>query len=187
MRDPIFIEMFDCDEPTPARAYPAQSPLDCEMFPFEKSTGAAELLAAKLEHRHFVAEMLGTSVFEKRIPPGLFDITPGAGRPPISTNTFEQQPLPEPAEDDETGVRLCDCECARCQKDECKSCCAESKCPGHPSRAEAHKAAIARICGEAKGRLHAYVGSDRASWDRAWQGVEGSMVRFVADAIASAV
>lgn len=176
MRDTTYyIEMFDETEP-PSRGTPAEFPLlplDREMFPFEKSTGAAELLAARLEAHHLAEQLVGMPLGKLRAETAI--------RQPIDVSTFEQQPLPHPSETDETGVRLCDCKCARCAKDDHNHCAAEKKCA---RREESTKAVIAGMIGEMRGRLHP---RGRTVPQATWRELESAMVRFLADATASAV
>jgi len=177
--DPIYFEMFDEDTPPRTRGEIAKFPLlpfDRESYPFEKSSGEAELWAAQLQHRHFVAEMLGTEAFAKRVPPGLIDITPSAVRPPVNPNSsYRQEPLPAPEEAD---VRLCECKCEKCLKGECKSCEAEQKCDFWPR--SQHQKAIARLCDDARNKLLP-LGQDR----HLWEALEAAMERFVTKAVAS--
>ena len=156
--DPLFIEMFDESEThSGPGAVPAQSPLDRELFAFEASNGTAELLAAKLMQRAFTEELLGVDDLAKRVRATVYDTSPPISPigPPIDISTFEQEPLLTPNEADD--VRLCECKCQRCEKDDCQHCEAEKKCSRHssPSHAtDAHKAAIARMVGEFRSRLY---------------------------------
>jgi len=174
--DPLFIEMFDESETHSAPgAVPAQSPLDRELFAFERSTGAAELWAAQLEARHFAEQLLGIDDLTKQVGATLYDIRPPASsiRPPIDTNTFEQQPLPIPDE------VPCECKCERCRKDDHAHCLAEKRCARYE---DATKAVIAGMVGELRGRLY----PRGCNVPRAlWQGLEESMTRFVTRATAS--
>lgn len=193
MRDTTYIEMFDESEPTPTRGTPAQSPIDDPLFEYLPSNGAAQLLAAKLEHRHFVSEMLGTETFAKRVPPGLFEITPTA-RPPLNPNSYvaEFPDLPLPLSDDEMRspqLGLCNCDCPQCREQRrCSECSADTKCANSKcdEAEKAHGVAIARIVGEAKGQAHGYAIKDRAEWNRLWSNIEKSMLNCLNRTLASA-
>ena len=170
IRDALYIEMMGSDDPISGRhSYPPESPIDDPLFDFQRSTGAGELRAAQLEARHLAEGLLGPDDLLKRLREGLIDLTPNASFAPIDTNSFVQEPLPTP---DEADVRLCDCSCKPCRKDDCEHCEAEKKCSRHPSHAtEAHKVAIARIVGEFRGRLYpARVQTEQ---------LERAMVRYV--------
>lgn len=182
MRDVLYLEMFDDDLTSQPTAQP-DSPIFDPLFEFQRSTGAAELLAAKLEHRHFVAEMLGTETISKRLREGLFDLTPSAVRPPVSPYTFvsEMPDMPEPLSDDEIrepqDVRLCDCKCNFCAKDDCQRCSADKKC----ARCEkSTKAVIAGMVGELRGRLYPHA---RNVSKAAWHGLEAAMLGYVTRAV----
>jgi hypothetical protein len=119
-----FEEMFET-EIAPAIQVPTELPFEND---FRPPTGAGDRLCRKILQAAFVRGIVG-------------DIEP-------STTTYRQQPEPTPSEEqdthDDSGEDLCDCNCARCQKDECHACEAESKCAAfhehHAERARKRRA-----------------------------------------------
>ena len=194
MTDPIYFEMFDEDTPKSTRGEIAKFPLlpfDRDTYPFEKSSGAAELLAARLEARHLAEELLGVDDLTKRVHATLYDITPPASsvRLPVSPNSYTQEPLtlPDPLSDEEMrspqSVEPCDCDCPPCREQgKCTECSAATKCKCYRSD-ESTKAIIAGMVGQLRGKLHPHGQSVSKT---AWQGLEAAMLRYVRKAVSDA-
>jgi len=190
--DPLFIEMMGADDLTSGRhAAPTGSSLDDPLFAFQRSTGEAELWAAKLMQRAFAEELLGTHDLSKRLREGLFDITPPASsvRLPISPNSYKQEPLtlPDPLSDEEMrspqSIEMCDCACPPCrERGKCAECSAATKCKCYRSD-ESTKAVIARMVGRMRGKLHPH---GRSVPKAAWRGLEAAMLRYVRKAVSDA-
>lgn len=172
MRDAIYYEMFDSDDPTPVRAQ-AKDIFD-PLWEIQRSDGTAELLAAQLEARHFAEQLVGMPLEKLRAETAI--------RQPIDVDTFEQQPLPHPSETDETGVRLCECKCQQCREQrKCAECSASPKCKF--ARCEDTAKAIAGMVGEMRGRLHPH---GRNVPKETWQQLESAMTRYVTKALSDA-
>ena len=179
MQSPIYYELYGPDDPAPVPATPPESPLEADLFPFQKSDGTGELLAAQLEAGALAEDLLGGPLSKLR--EGLFiesDIPA-----PVNTNTFEQQPLPTPSEAVDSGVKLCECKCERCEKDDHANCRAERKCRVARGQ-DSHKAVIAGMVGEFRGRLYPHGQSIPRA---AWQSLEEAMTRHLTKAIAADV
>ena len=176
----MFQMLFDCDPPGPVAAAPAVSPLDSELFDFEKVSGAGDQLCKRLHDIDFVERLLDIPIAKLR--EGLFveSATPAS----ISTLTYDAEPLPtpEPFEEIADVPARCSCKCSNCTKDDHARCSAGDKCSLHPRATKtAHHLAIARICERVRGRL----GYESADIDSAWKGIEGAMVKFVGDAVSA--
>lgn len=61
MQNPIYYELFGPDDPAPAPAKPAESPLESDLFDFQSSTGA-ELLSLELQADELAELMLGGDI-----------------------------------------------------------------------------------------------------------------------------